>query len=119
MSRHFSGHIQASTFERLNMSLATYTLIHVVISLIGIAAGFAVMVGMMKGRRLDRWTALFLDDDGADEPDRVWISGVRLAAGWIQSRHCDRHYFDGGVGGGDLCAVRASRWSARGGGFMW
>ncbi len=42
------------------MSLSTYTLIHVVISLIGIAAGFAVMVGMIKGRRLDRWTALFL-----------------------------------------------------------
>ena len=42
------------------MSLATYTLTHVVISLIGIAAGFAVMVGMIKNRRLDRMTALFL-----------------------------------------------------------
>jgi hypothetical protein len=42
------------------MTLATYTLIHVAISLIGIAAGFAVMVGMIKSRRLNRWTVLFL-----------------------------------------------------------
>ncbi len=42
------------------MSLSTFTLIHVVISLIGIAAGFVVMVGMIKARRLDRMTALFL-----------------------------------------------------------
>ena len=42
------------------MSLATYTLIHVVISLIGIASGFVVMFGMIAGKRMNGWTALFL-----------------------------------------------------------
>jgi hypothetical protein len=42
------------------MSLQTYTLIHVVISLIGIASGLVVMYGLLKNKRLDRWTALFL-----------------------------------------------------------
>jgi hypothetical protein len=42
------------------MTLGTYTLIHVVISLIGIAAGFVVIFGMIAGKRLNGWTALFL-----------------------------------------------------------
>src|SRR6266513_25943 len=44
----------------LGMSLQTYTLIHVLISLIGIASGLVVMYGLIKNKRLDRWTALFL-----------------------------------------------------------
>ena len=36
------------------MSLATYTLIHVVISLIGIASGFVVMLGMLEGAAVER-----------------------------------------------------------------
>jgi hypothetical protein len=42
------------------MSLATYTLIHVIISLIGIASGLIVLFGMFSSKRLDRITALFL-----------------------------------------------------------
>jgi hypothetical protein len=42
------------------MSLATYTLIHVIISLIGIGFGLIVLFGMFGGKRLDRITALFL-----------------------------------------------------------
>ncbi len=42
------------------MTTATYTVIHVLISLIGIASGIVVMYGMLTGKRLDRWTALFL-----------------------------------------------------------
>jgi hypothetical protein len=42
------------------MSLQTYTLIHVLISLIGIGSGFVVMYGMLTGKRLDGWTAVFL-----------------------------------------------------------
>jgi hypothetical protein len=42
------------------MSLATYTLIHVIISLIGIVSGLVVMFGMFGGKRLDGTTALFL-----------------------------------------------------------
>lgn len=42
------------------MSLATYTLIHVVISLVGIGSGLIVLFGMFGGKRLDGITALFL-----------------------------------------------------------
>ena len=42
------------------MSLETYTLIHVLISLVGIGAGLVVMFGLIAGKRLERWTALFL-----------------------------------------------------------
>jgi hypothetical protein len=42
------------------MSLATYTLIHVIISLIGIGSGLIILFGMFGGKRLDRITALFL-----------------------------------------------------------
>jgi hypothetical protein len=40
--------------------LKTFTLIHVVISLVGIASGFIVMYGLLTGRRLTGWTTLFL-----------------------------------------------------------
>jgi hypothetical protein len=42
------------------MTTATYTLIHVIISLIGIGSGLVVMYGMLTGKKLDGWTALFL-----------------------------------------------------------
>lgn len=41
-------------------SLATYTAIHVVLSLVGIGSGFVVMFGLFSGRRLDGWTLVFL-----------------------------------------------------------
>jgi hypothetical protein len=44
----------------LGMSTATYTLIHVLISLIAIASGFVLMYGLLRGKRLDGMTALFL-----------------------------------------------------------
>jgi len=40
--------------------LATFTLIHVVLSLVGIVAGCVVVGGLMAGKRLDGWTGLFL-----------------------------------------------------------
>jgi hypothetical protein len=42
------------------MSLQTYTLLHVLISLIGIGSGLVVMYGLLTAKRLDRWTAVFL-----------------------------------------------------------
>jgi hypothetical protein len=36
------------------------TIIHVLLSLIGIASGFVVLAGMFDSRRLESWTALFL-----------------------------------------------------------
>src|SRR5439155_1630882 len=44
----------------LGMSLATYTFVHVLISLVGIGSGLVVVFGLLTGRRLDGWTALFL-----------------------------------------------------------
>jgi hypothetical protein len=44
----------------LGMSLATFTLVHVIISLIGIASGIVVMFGMLDSRRMPGLTALFL-----------------------------------------------------------
>jgi len=42
------------------MYLTILTLVHVVISLLGIASGFIVVFGLLTDRRLDGWTALFL-----------------------------------------------------------
>ncbi|MCU1347121.1 MAG: hypothetical protein JWO56_151 [Acidobacteria bacterium] len=44
----------------LGMTTHTFTVFHVVLSLIGIAAGLVVMFGLLSGKRLDGWTALFL-----------------------------------------------------------
>jgi hypothetical protein len=44
----------------LGMSLSTFVLVHVIISLIGIAAGFIVMAGMLGSNRMPGWTAIFL-----------------------------------------------------------
>jgi hypothetical protein len=44
----------------LGMSLATFTMVHVVISLIGIVSGFIVMFGLLGSRPIPGWTALFL-----------------------------------------------------------
>jgi hypothetical protein len=42
------------------MSVATFTLFHVALSLVGIASGLVVLFGMLGGNRLPAWTALFL-----------------------------------------------------------
>jgi hypothetical protein len=44
----------------LGMSLATFTLVHVLISVVGILSGLVVVLGLAGGKRLDGWTGLFL-----------------------------------------------------------
>lgn len=44
----------------LGMSLSTFTLLHVIISLVGIGSGFIVLFGLLNDKRLDGWTAIFL-----------------------------------------------------------
>jgi hypothetical protein len=44
----------------LGMSLSTFTLLHVVISLIGIATGCVVTYGLLRRTNFPSWTALFL-----------------------------------------------------------
>lgn len=44
----------------LGMSLSTFTAVHVLISLTGIASGFLVLYGLLVGKRFDGATAIFL-----------------------------------------------------------
>jgi len=44
----------------LGLSLSTFTLLHVILSLAGIGSGFIVVFGLLNGKRLDGWTAIFL-----------------------------------------------------------
>jgi hypothetical protein len=41
------------------LTLATFTLVHVVLSLLGIASGLVVVYGLLTARRLPAWTAIF------------------------------------------------------------
>lgn len=40
--------------------MTTFTFVHVVLSLIGIASGLVVVFGLFTSKRLDGWTAVFL-----------------------------------------------------------
>ena len=42
------------------MILRVYTIIHTLISLVGIFTGFVVLFGLLGGKRLDGWTKWFL-----------------------------------------------------------
>jgi hypothetical protein len=42
------------------LGMTTFTFVHVVISLAGILSGLVVLFGLIAGKRLDGWTALFL-----------------------------------------------------------
>ena len=42
------------------LGMTTFTFVHVVLSLIGIAAGFVVLFGMFRSKRMPKMTALFL-----------------------------------------------------------
>lgn len=44
----------------LGMSTETFTLVHVLLSLVGIGSGIVVLFGLLTGKRLDGWTAVFL-----------------------------------------------------------
>jgi MFS family permease len=44
----------------LGLSLSTFTLLHVIISLVAIASGFLVMFGLLGSNRMSGMTALFL-----------------------------------------------------------
>jgi hypothetical protein len=42
------------------VSLTTFTVIHVLLSVVGIIAGLVVAGGLLAGKRLDGWTGIFL-----------------------------------------------------------
>src|SRR6266849_4112129 len=57
-SRHGSAYDRGTMV--LGMSLSTFTIVHVVLSLAGIFSGLIVVFGLLSGMRLEGWTALFL-----------------------------------------------------------
>lgn len=58
------------------------TVVHVVISLIGIGSGLVVLVGMLKGKRFDGWTAAFLASTVATS-----VTGFAFAADRVLPSH--------------------------------
>ena len=42
------------------MTTSTFTELHVALSLVGMATGLIVMIGLLRGRGLEGWTAIFL-----------------------------------------------------------
>jgi hypothetical protein len=44
----------------LGLSITTFTLLHVLVSLVGLVAGLVAVGGLVSGRRLDGWTATFI-----------------------------------------------------------
>jgi len=44
----------------LGMSIPTFTLLHVALSLVGIASGLVIAAGMFSSKRFDGWTPVFL-----------------------------------------------------------
>jgi hypothetical protein len=65
------------------MILAAFTIFHVVLSLIGIGAGFVVVYGLLVSKRFDGWTSLFLATTAATSVTAI-LARYRfgLAGGW-------------------------------------
>ncbi len=58
------------------------TVVHVVISLIGIGSGLVVLAGMLNGKRLDGWTSVFLASTVATS-----VTGFAFAADRVLPSH--------------------------------
>lgn len=55
-----NGSITLNGLCLMMFDIKTFTLIHVVIALLGIASGFIVIFGLIAAKRLNGWTAFFL-----------------------------------------------------------
>jgi hypothetical protein len=59
-SRYSSPNAASTTRPDRGCGRRLSAAVHVALSLIGIAAGFVVMVGLLRGAQLRGWTAVFL-----------------------------------------------------------
>ena len=59
----------------LGLSLAMFTLLHVLISLVGIGSGIMVVIGMLGSHRLPAWTAVYLVTTILTSPQPLRRSG--------------------------------------------
>ena len=78
--------ILKGTIMILGMSLSAFTTLHVIISLIGIASGFIVVLGMIGDRHFPAVTSLFFVTTALDQHHRVSLPVQRRYA-----RHRDRN----------------------------
>jgi hypothetical protein len=82
----------------LGMSVSTFTLVHVAISLVGIFAGLVVLFGMFSSKRLPGWTAVFLAAFPRDHILPSYIVGVislvvlAIAIFALYARHLAGHW---------------------------
>jgi len=83
------------------MILPIYTIIHTLISLVGIFTGLVVLFGMLAGKRLDGWTKWFLIC--SDKRD-----GVLFSVPWFYAGLWSGHHIIVSAGSRDLCALSAS-----------
>jgi len=64
--------------------LSTFTWVHVALSLVGLASGLVVVIGLLASRRLDGWTALFLASTVATSATGFGFPFERfLASHWV------------------------------------
>ncbi len=62
------------------LSLSTSTTVHVVFSLLAIFSGFIVVLGMIKAKRREGWTAFFLLMAGATSVTGFLFPSTQLRA---------------------------------------
>ena len=100
------------------MILEIYTLVHVLISLVGIFSGFVVLFGLFAGKRLDRYSALPFGPFLAAGPLAAAMGGIAAGAGvggivgllrdQGVSEEEAQFYEDGVKRGGSLVTVRGA-----------
>jgi uncharacterized membrane protein len=87
----------------LGLSTPTFTLLHVVLSLVGLLSGLIVLAGMLGAKRRSAWTALFLattiatsvsgfffPSDGFDPPHIVGVLSLVVLAVALLARYANR-----------------------------
>jgi len=66
-------------------NLSLFTKLHVVISFIGIVSGLVVMFGLLIGRSLNGWTALFLITTVLTSVTGLFTPLVTFRTRWIRA----------------------------------
>jgi hypothetical protein len=67
----------------LGMSTGDFTLLHVILSLIGIVSGFIVLGGMYSAQRLPAWTALFLATTALTSITGFFFPNAKITPGQV------------------------------------
>jgi hypothetical protein len=67
----------------LGMSTADFTLLHVILSLIGIVSGFIVLGGMYSAQRLPAWTGLFLATTALTSITGFFFPNAKITPGQV------------------------------------